>query len=149
MKDVLQEMGYSKEYAKFNYQSFKQKLHSREMTNQQTEYLKMRLELLESFMAIGVMQKAGGNEIVRHAPKNDNVFATEPGTLTIVDLTNPFVDASDACMLFEICLSIFLQADVQIPRAVALDEAHKVFTSSLIALKKSGLTNDKVLERHA
>lgn len=47
----------------------------------------------------------------------------EPGTLTIIDLTDPVVDSDCACALFDICLSIF----VSIPncnKIVALDEAH-------------------------
>lgn len=50
----------------------------------------------------------------------------EPGILTIVDLSCPFVDDSSACALFNICLELFLESRGSIGRIVALDEAHKV-----------------------
>ena len=50
----------------------------------------------------------------------------EPGTLTIIDLSGPFVDESAACTLFSICLDLFLENRDRAGRIVALDEAHKV-----------------------
>ena len=49
-----------------------------------------------------------------------------PGTLTIVDLSCPFVDENAACALFTICLELFLEDRNNAGRIVALDEAHKV-----------------------
>lgn len=74
----------------------------------------------------------------------------EPGTVTIVDLSDPFVDAGTACNLFDICLSVILKRHREAVNnniispglIVALDEAHKylgkdipaaeVFTASLL-----------------
>ena len=50
----------------------------------------------------------------------------EPGGLTIVDLSCPFVDENAACALFTICLQLFLEKREEVGRVVALDEAHKV-----------------------
>ena len=50
-----------------------------------------------------------------------------PGSLTIVDLSCPFVDDSAACALFTICLELFLENRGDVGRVVALDEAHKVY----------------------
>lgn len=54
------------------------------------------------------------------------IYSFPAGSLTIVDLSCPFVDESAACALFNICLSIFLEHRQDIGRIVALDEAHKV-----------------------
>ncbi|KAF2765930.1 hypothetical protein EJ03DRAFT_354457 [Teratosphaeria nubilosa] len=56
-------------------------------------------------------------------PSSD-VFSMEPGALTLIDLSDPFVDASTACQLFEISLSIF-KARTTSGFIVTLDEAHK------------------------
>lgn len=78
--------------------------------------LKMRLQLLESFLILPGKDKG--------IPKDTWKF--NPGTLTIIDLSCPFVDADDACALFNICLSLFLENRHEGGRLVALDEAHKV-----------------------
>jgi hypothetical protein len=55
-----------------------------------------------------------------------NIWSFEPGTLTIVDLSCPFVDEGAACAMFNICLALFLEEREAAGRIVALDEAHKV-----------------------
>lgn len=55
-----------------------------------------------------------------------NIWSFEPGTLTIVDLSCPFVDEGAACAMFNICLALFLEERQAAGRIVALDEAHKV-----------------------
>jgi hypothetical protein len=50
----------------------------------------------------------------------------QPGSLTIVDLSCPCIEASSACALFDMCLSIYLEQKTTIGRVIALDEAHKV-----------------------
>ena len=50
----------------------------------------------------------------------------DPGSLTIIDLSCPFVDESAACALFTICLELFLENRGDVGRVIALDEAHKV-----------------------
>lgn len=77
-------------------------------------------------------------------------ITVEKGTLTIVDLSDPFVDASTACVLFDICLGIILKRHKEAVTAnkispgliITLDEAHKfldkgipsadIFTGSLL-----------------
>jgi len=46
--------------------------------------------------------------------------------LTIVDLTDPFIDASSACSVFEIVTRLFIRADVGTGKLLVVDEAHKV-----------------------
>ncbi|KAG0158211.1 hypothetical protein PDIDSM_5724 [Penicillium digitatum] len=53
-----------------------------------------------------------------------------PGTLTIIDLSCPFVGQEDACALFNISVSLFLKNRQDTGRIIALDEAHKFMTST-------------------
>jgi hypothetical protein len=78
-------------------------------TDRQNAPLKMRLELMESFLDL------------KH--RNPDYLVGEPGTLTIIDLTDPVVDSDGACALFDICLSIFMSQS-ECSKIVALDEAH-------------------------
>jgi hypothetical protein len=64
--------------------------------------MKLRLDLLESFMKRDHTSKILAN--------TENEFLTgTSGSLTIVDLTDPVIDAGSACVIFEICLSVFIQ----------------------------------------
>jgi len=54
------------------------------------------------------------------------LLITQPGHLTIVDLSCPCVTPENACSLFNICLSLFVEQSSAGGRIVALDEAHKV-----------------------
>jgi hypothetical protein len=50
-----------------------------------------------------------------------------PGQLTIVDLSDPFIDPKSACGLFEIVTRIFTRADLgKTGKVLLVDEAHKV-----------------------
>lgn len=59
-------------------------------------------------------------------PAYKDVLLFERGTLTIVDLSDPFFDPPSACALFEIVLAAFLELDSSVGKVVALDEAHNV-----------------------
>jgi len=48
------------------------------------------------------------------------------GQLTIIDLSDPFLDAASACGLFEIIVRLFVRADVGTGKVLVVDEAHKV-----------------------
>ena len=139
----------------FDYDSFRKRVEKEAFTGQQTGPLKLRLQLLESFMdrdsktkegqqAPGfpdtedgrqaknewLLQRARGRFIEERSA--EKVWEFESGTLTIVDLSCPFVDESSACALFSICLDLFLESRNTASRIVALDEAHKVETASLM-----------------
>ncbi|KAI0568538.1 hypothetical protein Alg215_12127, partial [Pyrenophora tritici-repentis] len=49
-------------------------------------------------------------------------------------LTDPVIDADSACVLFDICLSVFIQ-QTQCGKIVALDEAHNYMTEGSGAAK--------------
>lgn len=135
-----------------NYNAFRRRLALEDFTRDQNGPLKLRLDLLESFMERP--QKPGseldpaaqpifednkngrkaarewkGQEAERlrkQEEKKPKVWSFQPGSLTIVDLSCPFVDDSAACALFNICLALFLENRGDVGRVVVLDEAHKV-----------------------
>ena len=48
------------------------------------------------------------------------------GHLTIIDLSDPFIDVTSACGLFEIIVRLFVRANVDTGKVLLVDEAHKV-----------------------
>ncbi|KAK1999573.1 hypothetical protein LX36DRAFT_574024 [Colletotrichum falcatum] len=101
----------------FNYLSFKKKLDQTDLAPMQKAPLNQRLETLESFMVDSKTEKP-----IDWEPKASQ--------LTIVDLSCPCVTAEMACLLFDICLSLFLEKKSRVGRVVALDEAHKYMQES-------------------
>lgn len=79
-------------------------------TQQQTA-LEQRLVLLKTF----VDTSAAGTKARFKA-----------GQLTVVDLSDPFVDPGSACSLFEIVTRMFVRAEVDTGKVLVVDEAHKV-----------------------
>ncbi|KAF3906730.1 hypothetical protein AA313_de0201735 [Arthrobotrys entomopaga] len=119
----------------FNYEKFKEILATQQFSGQQWQPLDLRLELLESFI---------GSE------SNRDPFDAASGTITIVDLTCPFVDAETACLLFSICVDLFCAAQGSASgKILALDEAHKFMTAKAASQKfaESVITNVR-LYRH-
>lgn len=103
-----------------DYRDFKNRLESATFSRDQSGPLKLRLQLLESFLDPRISGRTSNI-----APSSD-IWNFEPGSLTIVDLSDPFVKANDACALFSICLTLFMESRGQGGRIIALDEAHKV-----------------------
>lgn len=135
----------------FDFIKFKTKICLQGWVQGQATPLEMRLRLLESFLDIDKSSIPQLRESSHRPPRNgqmpttgpspsspsspprkklnvDNGTAWDfgPGSLTIVDLSCPFVDESDACALFNIVLNIFLDGRTAGGRIIALDEAHKV-----------------------
>jgi hypothetical protein len=48
------------------------------------------------------------------------------GQLTIIDLSDPFIDSGSACGIFEIIIRLFVRAEVETGKVLVVDEAHKV-----------------------
>jgi hypothetical protein len=99
----------------FSYADFKHRLGDAGFTKEQLGPLNLRLQLLEEFL-----------EQSKSASSYETVFNHGKGSLTIVDLSCPFVDENAACALFSICLSLFLERRNSGGRIIGLDEAHKV-----------------------
>ena len=142
--------------AGLDYEEFTERLKWEKFNDGQRAMLDTRLELLESFMRPpGVTAESVSASQVRPKHANtkkekaqrlqwqnkddarerakiakDGIWSFPPGSLTIVDLSCPFVDESAACAMFNICLALFLEdrreAGRGAGRIVALDEAHKV-----------------------
>ncbi|KAF8459917.1 hypothetical protein BDZ91DRAFT_740557 [Kalaharituber pfeilii] len=101
----------------FNYSLFKHHLSNLNLNHDQKMMLSQRLDVLESFLEV--------NDEGAEVP-----FSGEEGTLTIVDLSCPFVDAGSACVLFNICIGQFLaQSSPGVGKVIAVDEAHKYLSS--------------------
>ena len=130
---ILRSMAMKNKYTEgLNYQDFKDKLLLENFNEGQRAMLYTRLQLLESFMSPlqkGVKWLNGDDAQERAKIAKAGIWAFKPGSLTIVDLSCPFVDESTACAMFNICLAIFLEDRLKASRIVALDEAHKVRTT--------------------
>ncbi|MCJ1397594.1 hypothetical protein MMC11_000789 [Xylographa trunciseda] len=165
---ILRQMAIESRGAKgLDYNNFRQRLTLEGFSRDQNGPLKLRLDLLESFMEepqkppqsyvpplrpqftetkagrrngrawdaeqegkrqqfamIGLEKKRARLEA------QAKTWAFPPGSLTIIDLSCPFVDDSAACALFTICLELFLESRGDVGRVVALDEAHKFMTGT-------------------
>jgi hypothetical protein len=121
--EVVQHLLRSMGNDNFDYRSFKKALEKKkdsDFTRQQTMPLDLRLELLEAML---VECKPSGKS-TKHSGSIKEHY--KHGTVTIVDLTDPFINSSSACALFDIALSLYLDADLQCGKLLVLDEAHKV-----------------------
>lgn len=140
---ILREM--NEEGTKFTFQKFEKKLSVQEQSfaANQKSMLNLRMDILRSFMHKPQLDRKG--KII----KEDNLFKTEPGSLTIVDLTDPFVDQTTACVLFDICLGLFTENASKDGMAVVLDEAHRYMNAAAAAVTftESLLTTIK-MQRH-
>ena len=95
----------------FTYRSFRSQLkdYEKDFSDTQLGPLKQRLVLLESFIA----------------PDSQTDRFSE-GQLTIIDLSDPFIDPSLAASLFEIVVRLFIRTDLATGKVLLVDEAHKV-----------------------
>ncbi|KAH9951835.1 hypothetical protein B0H21DRAFT_193979 [Amylocystis lapponica] len=105
---ILRELGEKYSYQKFMTVLDQQK---KKFNPQQLTGLEQRMSLLQSFLD----KKKG-----REAPAR---FA--PGQLTIIDLSDPFIDPASACGFFEIVTRLFVRANVDTGKVLVVDEAHK------------------------
>jgi hypothetical protein len=101
----------------YTYQAFMMALEDskKDFNPAQLSGLKQRMSLLTSFL-----DKSQKRRHVRSASR----FAA--GQLTIVDLTDSFIDPSCACGLFEIVTRLFVRSNVGTGKVLVVDEAHKV-----------------------
>lgn len=122
---ILRRMAVDSKGADFSYSVFRKLLdeESYRFTREQSKPMNMRLDLLESFMVSNA----------RKSKDKTSLLNLQPGTLTIIDLSDPFVDASTVCVLFDFCLSLVKENAPSAGLVVALDEAHKYMNSSLAA----------------
>ncbi|XXH01566.1 hypothetical protein Hte_007926 [Hypoxylon texense] len=109
----------------FTYSEFRKRLSNVNWLRGQDTALNLRLQLIDTIIAPSEATKT-----TRPAQAQENIWSFDPGSLTIVDLSDPFFSSDDACTLFSICLSIFLEERHKCGRVVVLDEAHKFLGQS-------------------
>ncbi|KAL8968177.1 MAG: hypothetical protein Q9197_005018 [Variospora fuerteventurae] len=129
--EILRQLSMRNETAaKFNYDAFREQLEKHKLLDGQSGPLRQRLTLLE-----GVLAKVAKNWLSdwvgKHKDQKEiNIFSFEPGTLTIIDLSSPFINEGGACALFDVCLHLFKDLGPKTGKMVALDEAHKFMTGT-------------------
>ena len=102
---VLREMATESQGQGFNYNEFKRRIELEEFLRSQNLPLKMRLQLLESFFKPGSFGQTG-KKAAKKQVQSDRIWEFTKGSLTIVDLSCPFIGPDDACALFNICISM-------------------------------------------
>ncbi|KDQ64702.1 hypothetical protein JAAARDRAFT_116727 [Jaapia argillacea MUCL 33604] len=104
----------------FSPQAFRQQLSIRkaQWNSDQRLSLDQRMSLLDSFTA---------------APEEVNALQKTPrfaaGQITIIDLSDLFIDSASACALFEIITRLFVRASVNTGKVLVVDEAHKYLST--------------------
>ncbi|KIM90985.1 hypothetical protein PILCRDRAFT_59166 [Piloderma croceum F 1598] len=124
---ILRDLG-----EKYTYREFMVRLEECKMSFNPAQLtgLEQRMALLTSFMD----------------PNNMGLSQFRPrfaaGQLSIVDLSDPFIDPTSACGLFEIITRLFVRADVGTGKVLVVDEAHKYLSANkgTSGLTKSLLT---------
>ena len=107
---VLMKMSATNKDGRLDYKSFTKAVQRIDLNEAQSQALKQRLAMLESFLDLD--GKAVEPEFL-------------PGEMIIMDLSDAFMSSSTACVLFKLGLDRFLESPVK-SKMVVLDEAHKV-----------------------
>ncbi|KAI0751494.1 hypothetical protein C8Q80DRAFT_1157639 [Daedaleopsis nitida] len=116
---ILRELGENFTYSAFLSEVEKAK---RDMNPHQKSSLNQRLSLLASFADA-------------EKPRKGALF--KAGRLTIIDLSDPFIDPASACSLFEIVTRLFIRSEPNTGKLLVVDEAHKYLSAQQ---GNSGLT---------
>lgn len=106
---------------KFTYAQFREKLSQHDCASGESKEISMHLKFFESFIEPNSLW----THSTRPAASPHNIWDFQPGSLTIVDLTDPFLSSEEACALFSIALSIFMEQRTRCGGVVAIDNAHK------------------------
>lgn len=126
---ILRELGED-----YTYEKFLEKLEVQcgEFSKIQRAHLDQRMALLKLFTST--------------EPNSRPRFI--PGQLTIVDLSDPFIDPKSACGLFEIVTRIFTRADLgKAGKVLLVDEAHKYLSAS-VGLTEALLSLSRQMRHH-
>ncbi|KAG1766784.1 hypothetical protein EDD22DRAFT_978349 [Suillus occidentalis] len=145
---ILRDLG-----ERFSYKLFMDRLDEEKKTFNPAQIagLEQRLALLNSFMEPNRPQPTtfGSKTYANISGPRSNVTAPKStphrfaaGQLTIVDLSDPFIDPGSACGLFEIVTRLFVRAEVETGKVLVVDEAHKYLSTNrgVAGLTKALLT---------
>ena len=108
----------------------------KDMNPAQKAGLKQRLELLRTFTCPTAKPSLSYMPHNTVSVKDEERFAA--GMLTIIDLSDPFVDPALAGAIFEICIRLFQRASVDTGKVLVVDEAHKVLPRCYSVLVLAG-----------
>ncbi|KAL8840105.1 MAG: hypothetical protein Q9170_001452 [Blastenia crenularia] len=126
--NILREMSIKNNGATgVDYDAFVSELAVQKFSVGQNEPLRMRLKLLEAFME--KLAKEWLKKWYKGCKRMD-IWSFQPGSLTIIDLSDPWIDETTACALFDVCLHLFLELGPESGKIVALDEAHTFMTGT-------------------
>lgn len=105
----------------FSFSAFKHELDDLkgDLNPLQKASLEQRLALLYSFL-----------ESSRSKAKPSRPTRFAKGQLTIIDLSDPFIDADSACGIFNIICRLFTRVEVGTGKVLVIDEAHKYLSLS-------------------
>lgn len=131
IQTILRQLGENYSYSEFIRQLDEQR---KSFNPAQSSSLEQRMTLLNSFLdpaartgstatsirRASVLSTASASVVDRRTSR----FAA--GQLTIIDLSDPFIDPASAASLFDILLRLFVRADVGTGKVCVVDEAHKV-----------------------
>ncbi|TDL16631.1 hypothetical protein BD410DRAFT_615335 [Rickenella mellea] len=112
---ILRELGENYSFSAFLRRLDEQK---RDFNPAQLAGLKQRMALLESFLDRKSLKVSVG----------PSRFAA--GQVTIVDLSDPFIDPSGACGIFQVVMRLFVRSKVDTGKVLVVDEAHKYLSAS-------------------
>ncbi|KIM46031.1 hypothetical protein M413DRAFT_23823 [Hebeloma cylindrosporum] len=123
---ILRELGED-----YTYDAFMVQLNASKKTFNPAQLagLEQRLSLLNSFLDTAPISKK---------PASKRPARFNAGVLTIIDLSDPFLDVASACGLFEIIIRLFVRTDVGSGKVLVVDEAHKYLSPER---HSTGLTN--------
>ncbi|KAI4672234.1 uncharacterized protein J4E78_000734 [Alternaria triticimaculans] len=111
---VLMKMSATNKDGRLDYKSFTKAVQKIDLNEAQSQALKQRLAMLESFLDLD--GRAAEPEFL-------------PGEMIIMDLSDAFMSSSTACVLFKLGLDRFLESPIK-NKMVVLDEAHKYMSDS-------------------
>ncbi|KAG8743267.1 hypothetical protein FRC12_015090 [Ceratobasidium sp. 428] len=139
--NILRQLGENYTYTKFIQEL---ELQRKNFNPAQSAGLEQRMTLLTSFLEPSI-RNGSSSTSVRRASVMSTASASltgrrasrfAAGQLTIIDLSDPFLDPASAAGLFDILLRLFVRADVGTGKVCVVDEAHKV--CSICCTKKRG-----------
>jgi hypothetical protein len=107
---ILRDIATKSADGSMDYLEFQRRIAEEKLDSTQSNMLRMRTNLLESFLDLD-------------GTASEPNF--RPGEVTIIDLSDPFLTPSTACILFKLALEQFLQSGAP-GKMLVLDEAHKV-----------------------
>ncbi|CAE6448324.1 unnamed protein product [Rhizoctonia solani] len=139
--NILRQLGENYTYTEFTRQLDEQK---RNFNPAQLAGLEQRMSLLKSFLEPPTRANSAvatiGTSTNRRASVMSTTSVSPPsrrssaprfaeGQLTVIDLSDPFIDPASAAGLFDIVLRLFIRADVGTGKVCVVDEAHKYLST--------------------